>query len=258
MPVQDQRLNFEDLLQTVQESERGRWFLSEFESRLRKAETAQIFAAINKLEAVMADQGKAGADSILVARARTAIAAARREIATMEGSAPGLSDEVRLFAKLADMARTAFSGDGASTPVNAGITRALRLVDQIEQDLSPPAKADGGNAYFPADAGIFEQPQQPAPVAAIPSFKPVAKDVERGAKLLIRKSGEVEAFAAAPVTVAPAPESTPSVQPPETSATVASITPAAPKAPRVVIIRRKPEELLDVPLVDETASSTAA
>lgn len=260
MPVQDQSLKFDDLLQTVQESERGRWFLSEFESRLRKAETARIFAAIQKLEAVMADQARPGsADSALVARARHAIAAARREIAAIEGTPSGLSDEGRLFAKLADMARTAFSNEPQAAPVNAGITRALRLVDQIEQDLSPVATTDAGTSYFPADAGIFEPAQKPAAVAAIPAFKPVTKDVERGARLHIRKAGEAEAPAAPAALAVAVATSAPASPAAEAVATVASITPPpAAKAPRVVIIRRKPEELQDVPLVDEQASGTAA
>jgi len=270
MPVQEQPLNFEDLLHTVQESERGRWFLSEFENRIRKAETSHIFAAIQKLESIMAEHGKSGGDSLLVARARTAIAAARREIASIEGAK--MSDEGRLFAKLADMARTAFTADGTPAPVNAGITRALRLVDQIEQELSPLPRADGGNAYFNADSSVFEAPNMPVMKPATPAIaavKPAAPEVERGAKLLIRKSGEVEAYASAPpqpktepqLQTSPAPTAdTPAapVQAAEPAAGIASITPPAAKAPRVVIIRRKPEDLQDVPLVDETASGTAA
>ncbi len=128
-------------------------------------------------------------------------------------------------------------------------------MDQIEQDLAPLPKSNGGNAYFPADSDVFEQPVKPAP--AIASVKPAAPDVERGAKLLIRKSGEVEAYASAPKPVAEAAApAAKAEEPAEAPAPLASITPA--KAPRVVIIRRKPEDLLDVPLVDETSSGTAA
>lgn len=274
MPVQEQPLNFEDLLHTVQESERGRWFLSEFENRIRKAETSHIFAAIQKLETIMAEHGKSGGDSLLVARARTAIAAARREIASIEGAK--MSDEGRLFAKLADMARSAFTADGTPAPVNVGITRALRLVDQIEQELAPLPRADGGNAYFNADSSVFEAPNMPVMKPATPAIaavKPAAPEVERGAKLLIRKSGEVEAYASAPPQTQAQPKAEPQVQTPpapaaetpaasvqaaEPATGIASITPPAAKAPRVVIIRRKPEDLQDVPLVDETASGTAA
>jgi len=123
MSAVDLSLNYEDLLQTVKESDRGRWFLTEFENRLRKSDTGNILASIAKLEGVIAGMGAiggSGADAALVARAKSAIAVARKEIAALDASKAELSDEGRLFSKLADMARTAFSTESQGmNPVNA-------------------------------------------------------------------------------------------------------------------------------------------
>lgn len=266
MPAPEPSLKFEDLLETVQESERGRWFIAEFEARLRKTETASIFAAINKLEGVIAGQNQGGMDSVLVARARAAIASARREIASLDGSKQQLSDEARLFAKLADLARTAFSANDSGSPlVSAGVSRALLLVDQLDQDLAATPAGNDMPGYFAPDAAVFEQPKiaAPAPAVTPPQVKPVATEVERGARLLIRKAGET---AASPTVAAP-PSATvqdadappaPVPTPEAATAEVTTLVPPAPRQTRVVIIRRKPEELLDVPLVDDDTGATAA
>jgi len=268
MTVQDPALNFEDLLQTVKESERGRWFISEFESRLRKSDTSNILSAIAKLEGVIASQSQGGVDAALVSRARTAIAAARREIANLDKDKQQFSDEGRLFAKLADMARAAFQAeDAGASLVNAGVSRALLLVDQLDQDFASAPMAEGKVAYIPQDQDVFEQPRiavSPKTIEAPASIKPLVKEVERGAKLAIRKSGEplLQAPAAEPVATA-SPEPAPAAEVPAPVADVPRATEATAAAPqakqsRVVIIRRKPEELLDVPLVDENSASTAA
>jgi hypothetical protein len=255
MPAQEQSLKFEDLLATVQESERGRWFVAEFEARLRKSETASIFSAISKLESVIASQAQGGLDAALVARARTAIASARREIAALDQGRQQLSDEGRLFAKLADMARSAFTtNDPGATLVNAGVSRALLLVDQLDQDFA---------------AGVLEQPRLSAPQSppAAVQAKPSAPDVERGARLVIRKAGEAPTAAPASAIAADAPAASVPQQPekrsepatpPAPAAEVSPLAAAPAKQSRVVIIRRKPEELLDVPLMDESSGATAA
>lgn len=270
MPAPEPSLKFEDLLETVQESERGRWFIAEFAARLRKTETASIFAAINKLEGVITSQNQGGMDSVLVARARTAIATARREIANLDGSKQQLSDEARLFAKLADLARTAFSANDPGSPlVSAGVSRALLLVDQLDQDLAATPAGAETPGYFAPDAAVFEQPKIAAPAPAVipPQVKPVVAEVERGARLLIRKAGETAATSAAIATPAaaaqhaetpPAPVSAPVPAAEATPADVTALVPPVPRQSRVVIIRRKPEELLDVPLVDDDTGATAA
>jgi hypothetical protein len=267
-------LNFDDLLSAVQESQRGRWFLDEYGARLRKGESQSVLAAISKLEHAMAQFAPHG-DAALLAKARATIAQARKDICMMPGAAPALSEEARLFAKLADMARTALSVEAqAPEAVRGGVTRALALVDQLESDLGsaagPTAKA--APDYFAQDSAVFAAP---APAAAAPKVAaPVApvKEVERGAKLVIRKSGGAAQAAAAPavaeepVAVVEKPE-TPIVTaaetdtftyvpaPPVPAAQPEAQQPAATKASRVVIIRRKPEELMSVPLPEGTENA---
>lgn len=272
MSAVDLSLNYDDLLQTVKESDRGRWFLTEFENRLRKSDTGNVLASIAKLESVIAGMGAAGgtsADAALVARAKAAIAAARKEIAAINAAKTGLSDEGRLFSKLADMARTAFSADSQGmTPVNAGVCRALLLVDQLDQDFAAVALPTPATA-FARDADVFEAPA-PAkaleqPVKSTP--KEPVKEVERGAKLVIRKAGQDDAKQPEATVVAPAPATEESPAPVVAPAIVESapptsmvqpISPPVEKQSRVVIIRRKPEELMDVPMVDDAKAESAA
>lgn len=272
MPAVDMSVNYEDLLQTVQETDRGRWFLTEFENRLRKSDSANILASIAKLEGVIAGMGSASgtsAEAALVVRAKSAIAAARKEIATIEAAKSGLSDEGRLFSKLADMARTAFSADSQGmTPVNAGVCRALLLVDQLDQDFAAVALPTPATA-FARDADVFEVPA-PAkaleqPIKSTP--KEPVKEVERGAKLVIRKAGQDDAKQPETTVVAPAhaTEESPApvvapanVESAPAASTVQPLTPPVEKQSRVVIIRRKPEELMDVPMVDDAKAESAA
>lgn len=235
-------LNFDDLIGAVRESSRGRWFLEEYETRLRKSDTGNILAAITKLEAAMATSGPATGDAALVARAKAAITTARSEIASLDQGKAKLSEEARLFAKLAEMARASFLADA---PVAAGVNRALRLVDELEQEfgVAPPVAALKPEP-FAADAEVFEA--VPAPIVApIKAAVAPAKDIERGAKLTIRKLG------GSPETE-PTPVETPS------PATVQSIVPPEPRQSRVVIIRRKPEDMMELPLLSETLDTASA
>ena len=45
--------DFESIRDAVMETSRGRWFLAEYENRLRNAETASLFDNIKRLETVM-------------------------------------------------------------------------------------------------------------------------------------------------------------------------------------------------------------
>ena len=101
MSVAEQNISFDDVLDAVKESKRGRWFLDEYEGRLRKSDTAELRAAISKLESVMTSMSGSGADAALLARAKSAILAARKDIAALDDKPQGLSEEGRLFARLA-------------------------------------------------------------------------------------------------------------------------------------------------------------
>ena len=239
MSAVEQNLSYDDILDAVKESKRGRWFLDEYEGRLRKSDTAGLRSAISKLESVMAGLAGSGADAALLARAKSAILAARKDIAALDAKPEGLSEEGRLFAKLADLARLSFAASGSAVPpaVNIGVVRALRLVDELESDLCGSAEKlpeIKPASYFHQHSDVFENPKPVAatPMALTPSIKKPDGEVARGAKLVIHR-------APAKVTEQPPTIETPVAE------TAASAEPAA---QRVVIIRRKPEDMMEVPL----------
>jgi hypothetical protein len=278
MNLAEQSLSFDDLLNAVQESSRGRWFLGKYEERIRSTGTENILSSIAKLENAIAGMSNIGGDNALLARAKAAIAAARSDIAKLDQSEgqPNLSNEARLFAKLADMARASFNADGKTNDnsvVNTGVVRALRLVDELDQAMAAPHAVTAN--YFAPHAEVFEAPAPvaiAAPTTIAAEIKSTPKAVEkiepeRGAKLTIKRSSDV------PAAVAPVPEPQAPIQILETVITEpVSITtpptdipfvdapvpqPSEPEAaakPRVVIIRRKPEDVMEVPMVEEATT----
>jgi hypothetical protein len=244
MSAVDVSLNFDDLVQAVRESSRGRWFLDEYESRLRKSDTGNILAAIAKLENAVATMGPTTEDAAIVARAKSAIAAARSEIANLTLSDAKLSEEARLFARLAEMARASFQPE---TPVKAGVNRALQLMDQLEQEFGTAPAAAGKSEFFAQDADMFEAPAK----APLMSAKPLAppKDIERGAKLTIQRVSDPQAATADQIAAAP-----------EAGASVGldSTQPPEPRRSRVVIVRRRPEELQELPMINGEAEAVSA
>ncbi len=291
-------LSFEDLLQAVNESSRGRWFLDEFQKRLRKTETGDILSAISRIEARIQSMPAAGAAPVELARMREALSAARADIAKL--AAPqGLSAEGRLFASLAEMARKALPAEKATADLAPGIVKALQLVDQLDATLNGSAPAEPparGDKFFKQDEALFEAPAA-APKPALVTVSPAPPEAKapqpvaaakaevdapaQGAKLVIIKSGvKVEepakvAEQAAPATIvreekppinaAPKEPAGSAEQPAEAIAKPAIEMPETSKLPtgkidnpRIVIIRRKPEEMTEVPLAEESKTETAA
>ncbi|MFO1033184.1 MAG: hypothetical protein U1E15_03540 [Hyphomicrobiales bacterium] len=258
--VNEPALNFDDLLVAVQESKRGRWFLDELNARIRRSETETVLKAIGKLELVMAST-PAGADSALVAKARAAIAQARSDIARLDGAPSGLSSEARMFAHLAELARTAFTAEAqAPVVVTAGVGRALKLVDDLEADFAAASPVAKPTDYFSPDSGVFEAPVK-SPVKAETKIEAKAEPAPvvppgppRGAKVVIRHSGSVMPAPAEDAAPAPALAAKPDTSPipaPPALAVEAAPAPVETKPSRVIIIRRKPEELMAVPLPEE-------
>jgi hypothetical protein len=262
-------LSFDDLLGAVNESSRGRWFLDEYQRRLRKAEIGDILTAINRMESRFTGMPTPGVASTEVVRMRAALNQTRADIAKL---APGisLSDEGRLFAGLADMARKALPAEKATAELAPGIIKALQLVDDMDVALNGVAK---GEQYFMQDQALFEPAAvapAPKPVLVSVTPEPVSKpadtiikmdvpkaDVEapaQGAKLVIVRAGEAATLAkaaVAPEAAAPAPVAP--EKKPEISLAVEKVD-----NPRIVIIRRKPEEMTEVPLADDVKAESAA
>ena len=252
--------SIDEILAVVKETPRGRWFLEGFEKRLRSSETERILNSISKLEAHVQSLSGSGHDGELLQKARDAIAAARRDIASIEQRPAELSAEGQLFAKLAALSKQSFSGAPA---VSKGVERALRLVSDLDHQLgsSPTSVVDAAPAadFFKPDDAIFE-PAPPPPAVASPTRNDIVDVMPRGAKLVIQHK-----------VVEPRPE----VAPTKVEATIQqpaahvespfNVAKAAPNEPsseiqhsRIVIIRRKAEDLEHVPLLEPSADASAS
>ncbi len=241
------RLSFVDILEAVQDSKRGRWFLQEFEARIQKRDTQSLLQAISRLEHRMETMGAQTSNPDDLSKVRSAIANARQDLLKLDLGKNGLSKEGRLFADLAEMARKAMP---VAVDSNAGIVRTLQLVDEIDRAIAAPA--DSGAKFFSADASLFERPatvakpvlvaaiepvvQAPEPMIKAPSSKK-EDAVPTGAKLVIRRTGQVDE----PVVKGEAERP---------AATIESLVPIAAEMPvidnpRIVIIRRKAEDMPD-------------
>jgi hypothetical protein len=203
--------SFEDVLGAVQDTARGRWFLDEFSKRQKSQDTTSILAAIAKLENHIGSQSSS-VDGAQVKQARAAIAAAKAKLSAMHNELPTLSNEARMFAKLAEMSRAALSGDKPG--VARGVDVALSLVDELDQSFGTPALATptlatpalsssspvaavkpAGEAYFAADQDVFETPKA----------KPVETQVEKPAIAEAQKPVAAASVAAAVEEAKPAP-----------------------------------------------------
>ena len=275
-------LTFDDILGAVQESGRGRWFLEEFQKRHEDKGSAKILAAISKIESRIEAMAHVHEPAGELSKLRGAIATARREIALQETGFTELSAEGRMFAKLAEMARKtlpASPANDASVKLTSSVVRALNLIDEIDVTLNAPGSPSAANTdtYFKADAALFEPPvKPPRPIlVSVPAAQPVQKapvepaaisqakedEPKRGARLVINRlgapaSGVMETTQITGATVAtPAP-----VVDEATAQTVVLTTTAVAEikaTPRIVIVRRKPEDMQTVPLA-ELASESAA
>jgi hypothetical protein len=250
--------SLDEVLSAVRETPRGRWFLEQYESRLRSGETTRILDAISRLETHLQSLGNGSEDSQLLSKAREAIAAARRDIAASEPALADQSREARLFALLAEKARAAFS----SPETGRGVARALQLVSDLDRELA--GKAANSNAatptdsrFFAQDAAVFETAPVTAPAPAPKPFTsavPAPEPVSRGAKLIIRRANEPEAptpAAEMPVEAQPAPAPLEREEPPVLEITKPPMeTPAPISESRITIIRRSADEMQDLPLID--------
>lgn len=247
--------SLDDVLSAVKETARGRWFLENYEARLRNEGNERILEAINKLESHVKSipVGVAGPDADLLKRAREAIAAARRDISALEPTSTGPSNEARLFAHLAEKARSAIGGNAATAQ---SVSRALQLVNDLDQDLNgkptAQAAAQENNRFFKQDEAIFEPAPKPVAVAPLPQPSAATADLgaevsTRGAKLTVHRLRS---------TILPLPVASPQPAPAEPPASQhAGDAPTEQAKPRIVIIRRKAEDMGEVPLLDPQDAS---
>jgi hypothetical protein len=249
------RLSFDDILEAVQDSKRGRWFLQEFETRLQKRDTTSLLSAMARLESRVGELSQSSGKPENLGAVSAAIASARSDLLKLGLGKEAMSSEGKLFAELAEMARKAMP---AATEARAGIVRALELVNEIDTAVTPMPKSDRGAQYFKSDADLFERkpiPTKPVLVAATeptaeaePSQKP--NPPATGAKLTIRRTS---------TTTAPSPagEEAPKSEPVRAEVEPVEFNqPEMPAIdnPRIVIIRRKAEDMPDVTAGVESAA----
>jgi hypothetical protein len=244
--------SIDDVLTAVQETPRGRWFLEAYASRLKNDDTKNILSAISKLENNLNAMSVNGAEAGLLQQARGAIAAAKREIALLEPQTAVLSAEGQMFAKLAELSRQAFSATPATSSISSGVDRVLKLVTELDQSLTTDkvaaeefAKPKPAVQYFKQDEAVFEP--APAPVIAVVA-KPaaVAEVSSRGAKLVIHRVSAVK-----PEAITPASEPAAQEEEPVAIISAPAVEQKAQEPSRIVIIRRKADEMIDVPLFKE-------
>jgi hypothetical protein len=256
--------SIDEVLTAVQETPRGRWFLEAYANRIKSDGNSNVLQAIAKLENSLSSIAAGGADSAVLNKARKAIATARQDIVAFDPSIKELSAEGQLFAKLANLSRESFSTTAATAPnIGKGIERALKLVADLDVELSgnatsnaEPAGPKPATQYFRQDEEIFE-PVRPAAIVAVVKTPEPPEVPNRGAKLVIQRTSAPKTAEPRPAAVAE-PETEKPVQ--ETIAKVPS--PDAQEKPqspsRIVIIRKKAEEMMDVPLLDERENEAAS
>jgi hypothetical protein len=239
--------SIDEVLTAVQETPRGRWFLEAYSNRIKGDNTANILHAIGKLEQNLKSMNSGGTEAGLLQHARSAIAAAKREISMLEPKTAELSAEGQLFAKLAELSRSVFATSSpGQASVGSGVDRVLKLVADLDRDLGAgkndnviAAPTKPAVQYFRQDEEIFEPAPAPA-IAAVAKPEPIVEVSNRGAKLVIHhvtsaKPAPIEESKIEPLAIASTAE--PEEKPQEPS--------------RIVIIRRKAEEIINVPLMDE-------
>jgi hypothetical protein len=245
--------SLDEILNVVKETPRGRWFIEAYTNRVQTGGTSTILSAISKLESSLQSMSGSGADTALLQKARQHIAQARADIISSEQGKASLSSEGQLFAKLAELSKKAFSDPTNQEPAIAkSVERVLRLVADLDQDLGtslvpmPIAAPKPAAQYFKQDDNVFEPAPAPVAIKQVKAIKPV-EPAARGAKLVIQHL-ELNK------TQTPEPQVTYPVKPDMSEPLAITTTDAAasiPEPSRIVIIRKKAEELIEVPLIDE-------
>ncbi len=227
--------SLDQVLEAVRETPRGRWFLENYENRLRSDSTSKILDSIAKLEKHIASLSGTNADATLINRARAAISSAKRDIAAIDQKPAELSNEAQLFAKLAGLAN---NSNTQSPAISQGVERALRLVSELDLEFNAAAPAKPAETYFRQDDAVFEPAPAPQVVKPVAKSQPVVDATPRGAKLSIQRVSNM--------TLTPIEE-----KPIENVAAAIVEEQPAPQQSRIVIIRRKADEATEVPLLGQ-------
>jgi hypothetical protein len=255
----DSRLTFDDILEAVQDSKRGRWFLQEYEARVQKQGSQTVLQAISRLEARMDGFAAQPEHARELTKVKAAIANARSDLLKIGVGKDALSAEGHLFAHLAELARNAMP---MAADNNASIVRSLQLVDEIDRSINPAPTGNRETKFFGPDENLFERagptPKpvlvtstavEPTPVVQTEKPLVIRKDepISTGAKLVIRKTSskeQIENDETLVPTIAPLQNATQEQTRIDT--------------PRIVIIRRRAEDMPEVQVGATSESASAA
>jgi hypothetical protein len=152
---------YDAICDALMETSRGRWFLSEYARRVRHAETAEVLAAIGRIEAAMSAERAE----------RTARAEQERQtpaIESLRGEFTAMAEAIaRLETGFAALGREPERRTGASHPQDvAALMRELggrldamiTLLSRADRTASEPDHAEGGTAEAGEAEVLIETP----------------------------------------------------------------------------------------------------
>jgi hypothetical protein len=263
-PEQEQEFDFAAIESAVRETERGRWFLTEFEKRGRIAETHTLLAAIRKLEDIMA----AGSEKVsapplspgveaIIAEARNEISAIRAQLVPDDRTQTANCDvfaaltiDAKIIAvELTHLAEVLWAAETSELPhLSARLSTLAKSHDTLTRQIATLA-----NLLLRLNRDWHKDVAgEPASVAD--RLEPLLAGVPRPAEALLsqdnlRYFGKDEEFFV--------PEDSPASRPPthELAASAADVGPAVQSGRnRIVIVRTSPSEARPIPLAEEIPS----
>jgi hypothetical protein len=262
-PEKDHEFDFAAIEAAVRETERGRWFLAEYDRRGRIAETQALLAAIRKLEDIVAAGPERVSAPALSLSVGTIIAEARNEISAIRAQlVPGdrtqkancdvfaaLTIDAKIIAvELAHLAEVLQAAETTELPhLSARLSALARSHDTLTRQI-----ATLSNLLLSLNRGSHEDVAcEPASVAD--RLEPLLAEVSRPAAALLSEENlryfgkDEELFG---------PEERPAAPVADRVAALAveSGTSVQSGRNRIVIVRTSPNDARPIPLAEEMPS----
>jgi hypothetical protein len=263
-PEKEHEFDFAAIEAAVRETERGRWFLAEFEKRGRIAETQTLLAAIRKLEDIMsAGPGKMSAPSLspaitaIIAEARNEISTIRTQLVPDDRTQnancdvfAALTIDAKIIAvELAHLAEVLQAAETSELPHLSGrLSTLARSHDTLTRQIATLA-----NLLLSLDRGGY-QDAAGAPASVADRLEPLLAEVPRPAQALLSQENlryfgkDEEFFVAEDSLVSMAPSHEPAASAADAGPSVRS------GKNRIVIMRTSPSEARPIPLAEEISS----
>jgi len=261
-PEKDHEFDFAAIEAAVRETERGRWFLAEYDRRGRIAETQALLAAIRKLEDIIAAGPERVSAPSLSFSVGTIIAEARNEISAIRAQlVPGdrtqkancdvfaaLTIDAKIIAvELAHLAEVLQAAETTELPhLSARLSALARSHDTLTRQI-----ATLSNLLLSLNRGSHEDVAcEPASVAD--RLEPLLAEVSSPAAALLSEENlqyfgkDEELFGPEERPAAPVADSI--------AAAVESGTSVQSGRNRIVIVRTSPNDARPIPLAEEISS----